>query len=398
MTTDFSANEAVGLLKSNSLDDFKLVSIPDKKAFSTNKTNKEINDIMKFVNNDELETLSDLNTIEKSLTRAAATGQNSIKRKQIQFKLDHKKSANANTKSLNEPSLSPNPDETLNEDGITLSNIHEKLNQIKIVEIKKKKSLNASARKKRHKSIYFDFERFNLKIRQLKSNLYTFFERPVGKLGFIYRIFTFTIILCSIVTGTLTTLDSLSKWSFRLFYWFEVFTASYFALEFILRVWSSGHRSSYKGLEGRIKFMSKFLHIIELSIITFTVVLLAIIGSSLSYYKNDIIFSSASVTLLRFLQIFRFLYIDRRAQTWKLLMKVMHKHRFELLTSVYIGIFILLFSSYFILIFEKNIPNDVQFHSYADAVYWSIITMTTIGYGIYVLKYIKLANFMLLKV
>ena len=55
---------------------------------------------------------------------------------------------------------------------------------------------------------------------------------------------------------------------------------------------------------------------------------------------------------------------------------------FELLTSVYIGIFILLFSSYFILIFEKEFPdNGTDFHSYADAVYWSIITMTTIGYG-----------------
>jgi hypothetical protein len=43
-----------------------------------------------------------------------------------------------------------------------------------------------------------------------------------------------------------------------------------------------------------------------------------------------------------------------------------------------------MFSSYMILIFEKpysDEADDNHFQSYADAIYWSIITMTTIGYG-----------------
>ena len=95
-------------------------------------------------------------------------------------------------------------------------------------------------------------------------------------------------------------------------------------------------------------------------------------------------FSSNAMSALHFFQIIRFLYIDRHAQTWILLMKVVQKHRFELLSSVYIGVIILLFSSYFILLVEKPYSeqqNDNHFHSYADALYWSIITMATIGYG-----------------
>jgi hypothetical protein len=59
------------------------------------------------------------------------------------------------------------------------------------------------------------------------------------------------------------------------------------------------------------------------------------------------------------------------------------KHKFELITSVYIALVLVLFSSYLILIVEKDYSNknNGMFENYADALYWSIITMTTIGYG-----------------
>ena len=377
-TSDFS--ESVGLLKSNSLNDLKKLTNLEKNTTNA-KTNKQIDEIIKFVNNDEAPSIC-LQTIEKSLNRAALQNNNSIKRKQIHFNLGPK--SNASGKSPYDANQSFGIKSASGDKKKTTS-IHEKLNQIKIGEIKRKKSIPANVYKKREKNFYFDREQFNLKIRKLKATCYGFFERPVGKIGFFYRIFTFTLILGSIITGTLTTLETLNKSSLQWFFWYEIFATSYFGLEYILRVWSSGHRNSYKGIGGRIKFMSKLLHLIELALIVFSIGLLVWIGQNFHLIKGKIIFSSIAITVLRFLQIFRFLYIDRRAQTWKLLFKVMQKHRFELLTSVYIGIFILLFSSYFILIFEKHHDYDNQdeiwFHSYADAVYWSIITMTTIGYG-----------------
>lgn len=377
---DFSESEKVGLLKSNSLNDLKKLNILEKKATNT-KTNKQIDDIIKFVNNDDAPSVC-LQTIEKSLSRAAGQNNNSIKRKQIHFNLAPKLNANAKNPSETNQNIDNKSD---NDENKKFSSLHEKLNQIKIGEIKRKKSVPPSVYKKRERNFYFDREQFDLKVRQLKASCYGFYERPVGKLGFFYRIFTFTLILGSIITGTLTTLETLNKSSLKIFFWYEVFATCYFGFEFIIRVWSSGHRNSYKGIEGRIKFMSKLLHVIEIMLIISSIALLIYIGQNFHLIKGKIIFSSIAMTILRFLQIFRFLYIDRRAQTWKLLLKTMQKHRFELLTSVYIGIFILLFSSYFILIFEKNYdsenPGEVWFHSYADAVYWSIITMTTIGYG-----------------
>jgi voltage-gated potassium channel len=50
-----------------------------------------------------------------------------------------------------------------------------------------------------------------------------------------------------------------------------------------------------------------------------------------------------------------------------------------LITSVYIAFILLLLSSYLIFICENS--NNPSFRTYSDALYWSIITMATIGYG-----------------
>lgn len=56
----------------------------------------------------------------------------------------------------------------------------------------------------------------------------------------------------------------------------------------------------------------------------------------------------------------------------------------ELITTLYIGFLGLIFSSYFVYLAEKDVvgPDGVaDFASYADALWWGVITVTTIGYG-----------------
>lgn len=185
-----------------------------------------------------------------------------------------------------------------------------------------------------------------------------------------------TIILGSILIGASTTLKLYENTSKYLMHQYEIFVTVYFSVEYTLRVWSSGSCSKYRGILGRVKFMFTPLLIIESVLIGVNIVILAFFPDHLS--------------VMRFFQLIRFLYIDRQAQTWIILMKVVHQHRFELLSSFYIGIIILLFSSYFIMLVENPYSeenDDNHFHSYADAIYWSIITMTTIGYGRCAIQY-----------
>ncbi|CAE1332616.1 KCNQ1 [Acanthosepion pharaonis] len=77
------------------------------------------------------------------------------------------------------------------------------------------------------------------------------------------------------------------------------------------------------------------------------------------------------------------LHVDRQGGTWRLLGSVVYIHRQELITTLYIGFLGLIFSSYFVYLAEKDNTKEGNsaFTSYADALWWGVITVTTIGYG-----------------
>nr|CDP91628.1 BMA-KQT-1, isoform b [Brugia malayi] len=73
------------------------------------------------------------------------------------------------------------------------------------------------------------------------------------------------------------------------------------------------------------------------------------------------------------------LRIDRRAGTWKLLGSVIWAHRQELLTTLYIGFLGLIFSSFLVYLCEKS--TNEKYSTFADALWWGVITLSTVGYG-----------------
>ncbi|CAG9540187.1 unnamed protein product, partial [Cercopithifilaria johnstoni] len=91
------------------------------------------------------------------------------------------------------------------------------------------------------------------------------------------------------------------------------------------------------------------------------------------------VFAASAIRGLRFFQILRMLRIDRRAGTWKLLGSVIWAHRQELLTTLYIGFLGLIFSSFLVYLCEKS--TNEKYSTFADALWWGVITLSTVGYG-----------------
>jgi len=84
--------------------------------------------------------------------------------------------------------------------------------------------------------------------------------------------------------------------------------------------------------------------------------------------------------VLRFLLIFRLLKVFRYTEEINYLFRVFVEKKYEFFTIFFIFLFLLFFASTTIYVFEGDGDNN-NIKSFWDALYWSIITISTVGYG-----------------
>ncbi|XP_066954825.1 potassium voltage-gated channel subfamily KQT member 1-like isoform X7 [Macrobrachium rosenbergii] len=217
-----------------------------------------------------------------------------------------------------------------------------------------------------------------------QGRVYNFLERPTGWKCFLYHFSVFMAVLICLIFSVLSTISQYEDFANETLFWMEICLVVFFGLEYAVRLWAAGCRSKYMGLFGRIRFIRKPICIIDLIVVVASVVVLCV-GS------NGQVFATSAIRGIRFLQILRMLHVDRQGGTWRLLGSVVFIHRQELITTLYIGFLGLIFSSYFVYLAEKKDdenPDSTEqdddrgdFNSYADALWWGVITVTTIGYG-----------------
>ncbi|KAL0968020.1 hypothetical protein UPYG_G00261230, partial [Umbra pygmaea] len=185
------------------------------------------------------------------------------------------------------------------------------------------------------------------------------------------------MVLVCIIFSVLSTIENYADFASGLLFWMEIVLVLFFGTEYVVRLWSAGCRSKYVGVKGRMRFIRKPISIIDLIVVVASVIVLSV-GS------NGQVFATSAIRGIRFLQILRMLHVDRQGGTWRLLGSVVFIHRQELITTLYIGFLGLIFSSYFVYLAEKDAVDEegkTGFSSYADALWWGVVTVTTIGYG-----------------
>ncbi|XP_035387780.1 potassium voltage-gated channel subfamily KQT member 5 [Electrophorus electricus] len=213
--------------------------------------------------------------------------------------------------------------------------------------------------------------RRNARYRKLQNYLYNVLERPRAW-AFVYHAFVFILVFGCLVLSVFSTIPAHMDVSNHCLFILEFVMIVVFGLEYIIRIWSAGCCCRYRGWQGRLRFARKPFCVIDI------IVLIASIAV-VSAGSQGNIFATSALRSLRFLQILRMVRMDRRGGTWKLLGSVVYAHSKELVTAWYIGFLVLIFSSFLVYLVEKEF--NKQFATYADALWWGTITLTTIGYG-----------------
>uniref|UniRef100_A0A8C5D394 Potassium voltage-gated channel subfamily KQT member 1 n=1 Tax=Gouania willdenowi TaxID=441366 RepID=A0A8C5D394_GOUWI len=220
----------------------------------------------------------------------------------------------------------------------------------------------------------------------IQGRVYNFLERPTGWKCFVYHFTVFLIVLACLILSVLSTIEQYQALAHSTLFWILMVLCVpshrrsswlFFGVEYFVRLWSAGCRSKYVGFRGRLRFARKPISIIDLIVVVASIIVLGV-GS-----KGQV-FATSAIRGIRFLQILRMLHVDRQGGTWRLLGSVVFIHRQELITTLYIGFLSLIFSSYFVYLAEKDAVNSsgsTAFGNYADALWWGVVTVTTIGYG-----------------
>lgn len=197
-----------------------------------------------------------------------------------------------------------------------------------------------------------------------RKEIYTIIEKDDGSniWSHIYDVFMFCTIILSVVP--------LMFWDdYPVFRYIEIFTTIIFIIDYVLR-WVTADYKLGKGTHSFVSYPYSFWAIVDLLSILPS---FHVIGSNFKMLRT-----------LRMLKILRLLKALRYSDQLFLFVDVLKKER-KVLTAV------LLFAAAYIFVtalvmfnFEPRInPNTGQetFGSFFDAIYWSTVTLTTVGYG-----------------
>ncbi|MGL5063164.1 MAG: ion transporter [Microcoleus sp.] len=148
----------------------------------------------------------------------------------------------------------------------------------------------------------------------------------------------------------------------------EIISSLLFTLEYGLRMWVCTVDSRYAHpIWGRIKYALTPLSIIDLV-------------SILPFYLLILFPSLSIVNLIALLRLLRLLKISRYSESVRTLGIVLYAKQEELLATAF-AVFILLIFASSIMYFVESEANPKGFGSIPDAMWWGVVTLTTVGYG-----------------
>jgi voltage-gated potassium channel len=182
------------------------------------------------------------------------------------------------------------------------------------------------------------------------------------------NIFIALAIIASVAVAVLETEASVAAGREALFRNLEILFAGVFAVEYALRFWTAAEDARLgSGWRARWRWMVSPAAIIDVLAI---VPALALSGLAPSYMLR----------LLRLARILRLAKLGRLSRAWRLMSEAIRSRRYELLLTLFAAVFVMLVSATLLYLVEGPAQPE-KFGSIPRALWWSVVTLTTIGYG-----------------
>ena len=209
-------------------------------------------------------------------------------------------------------------------------------------------------------------------MKSLKKTVYEIIEEaaPGNRASEIFDIFLISLIALNVIALILGTVEEINRIAPGAFNLFEVISVVIFTVEYLLRVWSCTENPKYAHpVRGRLRYMASPLALIDM---------LAVLPIYVVFFVN------LRGLDLRFLRVVRLLArivrLSRYFSSLRTLGRVLHTKRGDLAAVVSV-LFLLLVMTSSLMFFAEHQAQPEEFASIPRAMWWSIITLTTVGYG-----------------
>ncbi len=153
---------------------------------------------------------------------------------------------------------------------------------------------------------------------------------------------------------------------------FNIAIVVIFAVEYVARVWVAGEDPRYRGLTGRLRYMFSPYALADL--VAFLPELLWLL-----FAPADA--DSQLLMILRVLRLARLAKIARFVPAFDVLGATMKRAGSQLLTTLAIALALVYVAAVLLYFIEGVGQGRAEFASIPRAVWWSIATLTTVGYG-----------------
>ena len=188
-------------------------------------------------------------------------------------------------------------------------------------------------------------------------NLKSIVEKNDTTAGRIFDFFIQSLIILSLISFTIETIPNLSS---SIILWLDIieyFTVIVFSIEYLFRLFIS---------DNKLRFIFSFYGLIDLTAI-------------LPFYISRTI-DLRSIRIFRLFRLFRAFKLLRYNKALKRFRQAFLMIKEEMIIFLTATVFMLFFSSVGIYYFENSAQPD-KFSSIFDCMWWSVATLTTVGYG-----------------
>lgn len=204
----------------------------------------------------------------------------------------------------------------------------------------------------------------------LRARLYKEIDpsaRNIEGLSAFNKFVIFTVLLASFV-AIMQTEPSVAAQYERDFFLIEICAGALFIVEYLMRFWTAPENPEAKSAWGaRMRFIVSPMAILDLVIIA-------------SIFLPLILENSAFFRMLRVLRILALARLTRFSRALQHLVGAIAERRYDLAITLGMAGFLLLFGSSALYWLEGDAQPEA-FGSIPRALWWAVITLTTVGYG-----------------